>query len=569
MAAVPEFTSSDELERWLKGKPTPWTQVIAMRAALRVLPMAAPGGQVGKLSALKNLLFFALRCNLISSAAVHAPTDDVHFRQAANSAARSADSAARSAARFADSAARSAARSATLSAARSADSAALSAARSTDSAALSAALSALSVGSAGSAAGSAVWKAVDLDAAFLQNGGRVDGLLRRPLWPDGKTPEWALAAWKGFKSATPAAGGGFAPWIAWYDGLLPAPGQPVRDVFGPELTIRIATQPDEWWSRGVQAVNADIAAWLGEQEGVPEQKAAAFVFGFQNNRFVASASDNTPNDGGAAQDLLDFLRRQVNDMAERLETARNTAPWLVGAISEFRDFLPTEIAGLNPILLRAHLLGITAAVNAFHHAGAEAELVPDAVAQLDALGLVGNDLQLCFPQLRTQQGEQIMRAVPEGEQDNFQRQLDAVTEAAGQENPVIDPSTPAALHVVQHLANQDAPPEVRRSRVGEYAAVVGNLLSKIASVGMEVCKTGGPKFIAGAGDGLGKMGKPAVIFGISAIIAAVSHPTLGLAAAFAAYGKIDRCFRIIEEYVRNMKATPAGGAPAASDADDA
>lgn len=53
--------------------------------------------------------------------------------------------------------------------------------------------------------------------------------------------------------------GGYAPWIDWYNAILNG-----TDHFGHDLTLRIAQQPDKWWSRPVAQVNADIAAWLSE-----------------------------------------------------------------------------------------------------------------------------------------------------------------------------------------------------------------------------------------------------------------------------------------------------------------
>lgn len=61
----------------------------------------------------------------------------------------------------------------------------------------------------------------------------------------------------------------YTPWINWYQALLTG-NSAAADYFGPDLTLRIAQQSDEWWSRPAAEVNADITAWLVEKESAVE-----------------------------------------------------------------------------------------------------------------------------------------------------------------------------------------------------------------------------------------------------------------------------------------------------------
>lgn len=264
-----KITGREELEAFLRDKPVQWSRIIAARSALRVLLVALSSGMRG------NDLFSILRACFISWAAGKYPAQDMtSAARSAHSAARSAiplvSSPVHSAARFAISSAELAVFSAVRFAAGSADSAARSADFAARSVARSSAYSAAraaagsadtkAASAAHSAAFSAAWAMVARDISDLARQGRPVDVSIAPLWLDA-VPNWAESDWHKFVNGKVATQDGYAPWIDWYQGVLAG-----SDHFGPDLTLRIAQQPDEWWSRPPREVNADIAQWLVERD---------------------------------------------------------------------------------------------------------------------------------------------------------------------------------------------------------------------------------------------------------------------------------------------------------------
>ncbi|HEY0833001.1 MAG TPA: S8 family serine peptidase [Azospirillum sp.] len=281
MADRIDFKDRGDFRRWLEDKPIAWARVIAVRAALRVLPLTGNAGSQRKRDGKANerLLLMVFRAGFISYAAGKFPAYAKGYSAAAATAAAAcADTFA--AAAFAAFAAFAAAASAAAAAA-------------TD-----AAVAAADAAAAATPRPEAIWKAVSRDAERLMasvgnsEDGRARELIRQPLWLDklrrnprreANLPPWAREAWDQFVESALAKEGGFAPWIAWYEALLSEQdaAQP-RDYFGEALTIRIATQLNAWWERGAVAVNGDIARWLeeasaGAAPSVPEGVSAVAV----------------------------------------------------------------------------------------------------------------------------------------------------------------------------------------------------------------------------------------------------------------------------------------------------
>jgi hypothetical protein len=257
-----EITKPEQLETFLIDKPAQWSHLIAARVALRVLP-------VGLLGASEEQRLALFRGCLISQAAGKYPVHDMTFAAFSAHSALSAHldpPGAELAAAYARYAGLDAANSASFSVADfAARSAATSARYATDSTAHSVYDSGAD-STAFSAALSATWGAINADVDWLRTGGEGQSfadLALSPLW-SGEAPLWVTKPWQTIAGGKPAAD--YAPWINWYQSLLTGNG-PGADYFGPDLTLRIAQQPDEWWNRPPALVNADIAAWLAE---VPE-----------------------------------------------------------------------------------------------------------------------------------------------------------------------------------------------------------------------------------------------------------------------------------------------------------
>lgn len=295
-----EVTGPEKLELFLRDRPVQWSHLVAARSTLRILP-------AGLYTLPKQQWLLILRVCFISwaigkysahemrQAALSAASSKAFLVIPASSTTRSARSTVFSVGRFAASA-------------KSSATSAASAARY----------------AAGSAAGSAIWRAVSGDLSWLtdHSGELAAGSLAlTPLWWD-VVPRWILEQWRSLMADKVASAEGYAPWIAWYQALLTGDGASA-DYFGPDLTLRIATQPDEWWDRPAREVNADIAAWLAERDVekvvIPDPE-PGLTFGLAEDGRIGIAPSGipAPDEQIANEGLLEVLRERVDDLIESL-----------------------------------------------------------------------------------------------------------------------------------------------------------------------------------------------------------------------------------------------------------
>ncbi|WP_197435959.1 hypothetical protein, partial [Agrobacterium vitis] len=124
--------------------------------------------------------------------------------------------------------------------------------------------------------------------------------------------------------------------------------------------------------------------------------------------FRFSSHDNQPIDAVPFKDAAsnrEFAETTLSDavekaqeLRERLEQA-NANPSVKRSVDRLLAVLPTHLDALNPALMRSKTRSLEASALAYASAGAEAELFPDAVAELLALVGTLKDLQGCFPQI--------------------------------------------------------------------------------------------------------------------------------------------------------------------------
>lgn len=320
-----EFTSENELKVWLEDKPIEWGRVIAHRAAMRVLPMISDEWRADPpIEQRQGLTLAVFRANLISRVAGVYPTRDMSkYADAASSAAsRATDRATFSAAHYAASAAHYAASASFADASRIASS-------SSRAAAAAASFSA-------SAVGSAIWRSVSLDAQWLlkredaPSAEQAKSLLSLSVW-HGRAPSWARNALKRLSAATSADSTHWSDWIAWHGTVAPIDGDPLGVYFSEALELRIATQPDDWWDRGAEAVNADIAKWVEEERGHPST---------DTGDLPNPEEDSLPESGPAGDTWDFFLSYSTRDEAIAREISAIVEGAGYSVFAQFKDFVP-------------------------------------------------------------------------------------------------------------------------------------------------------------------------------------------------------------------------------------
>lgn len=257
------ISSREELIAWLKRKPLSWAPVIALRAALRVLPITCDPDVSNDRRVDPRLPLVVFRASAVLSGASQTQSGDhpTLSRLALTAAAQAAvDANGIGHPAFADAAyAASNARASDSFAAS--DASALAAARAADSSYAASAFSVARSLATATADAAVVWAALSGDCSQLQGGIAPAALLAQPLWME--RPDWFHELWDRAARWLSRPEHGFAIWREWYfDRLEGLPHAFDRfDAAADEAFYRwIIEHDDDWWKRDPATVNADIAA---------------------------------------------------------------------------------------------------------------------------------------------------------------------------------------------------------------------------------------------------------------------------------------------------------------------
>jgi hypothetical protein len=456
---VLEITSRGELQAWLEDKPADWAQVIAARAALRLLPHRLWG---------RNLvLALALpwfRCTFISWAARNYPTYDM------------------------------------IAAGRVAVSSAIGTAKHIDNS-LAVAITAVRVAIAGDVTravevarlatntteGKGDWGDITLDCDWLDDDPDPSSasrrLIRKMLWPIGR-PLSVVDGWNDVVGQLLKLDPTYQVWIDWYerrirgeDAAFHIPGDTDRKA-DKAILARLADATDEdFWGKGATFVNTTLQNWIKEAEiallfapeesaELPAQNLDAIVWesddegrigvdassgvdqlstsGEARDRHAeaqaeAAAARALCENSNAALEIKELLDRYVAALGESIETSR---PGLFVQRGErLRQKLASRLAdgeasvfGPLPDQVRDALLGWQSAHNAFVG-------LDSALAKRDS-ALFGPDAK------RTLVGPDDIRAIA----------------ASAQQADILQPGSRETLNEAADIAPSPPDPEDRRSR---------------------------------------------------------------------------------------------------------
>lgn len=242
---VAEFRDRRSFERWLKGKPNDWAQVLALRSALRELPLVAETrNPTLQIAVFRACAMSWASCRWPGLKVLNPPRYIPHARYAVADAADFAS--------FSSWESQLAAARAAYAASAALDGDAAEAADHANPQTATKTWAALSAG----------------DADRLENApahSAVLALLAAPLWLAEPAPA-VLVLTPARAAALIANDPNMALWADWYQrrvaGSDSAFGLPAEA--DEAVMIRIATQEDDFWSRPPATVNAEIARWIAE-----------------------------------------------------------------------------------------------------------------------------------------------------------------------------------------------------------------------------------------------------------------------------------------------------------------
>lgn len=379
-----DISNREELETWLEDKPIEWSQVLATRISLRILPLIFVGFESGNLLREDQQILSRFRAMFISWAARKYPAHDM--ASTAKAAAEAVN--------------------------------AIPNANATPSVTASAAASAAASTPANSHA--EFWTSINEDCEILLGYGPLDPaalrLIAQVLW-SARTeglpfPEWVSEAVTTLERALLAIDGNWHVWIDWYRHILHThPCWELRAENAERLTVRIAEQNEQFWEKSPKAVNAVIAEWLAtlredeaKEIAAPEQPLgsdrAATSFIFAGGKIDTAAPTAWADD----TEIAESLRKAALDIARELQQrflSSNAEPKLSASISKGVDVLDRPVSSIQPDELRLFAQSISAKARAYGHQNAEWELSVDTVEGLfrfsslleDLQGIVKSDLQ--------------------------------------------------------------------------------------------------------------------------------------------------------------------------------
>lgn len=453
-----KIESRAALEAWLESKPRAVAQAIATRAALRTLSLVGGNNTATlDLSLRTRLMSGALRCILLSSTVTGRNTSR-SFRHATDAAFVYADTAfVAHAAAWATHAAASAARVAntTALAAEAAEAVTLTVHASVDPA--------------------SVWRAVEADCREFDTGKSVAEVMRLPIW-HGAPPDWAREAWRDITESQELLDAGFAPWLRWYEAAAAFDAPTTQDYFGAELSSKIALQPDEWWKRGAEAVNADIVEWLAPLKADDmRQSPAARRFGAVDGRIDLLPPAPQPSNPRMAEILLAEFRRKAVQLRGRLQGHNAVDPRAGQALDELLDALPEQATELETGLLLSRGRSVDTLLRAFTE-GNEAELFPGVVAEIADVVESLADLKACYPEIREIERERRAQQVVKIGVTVVVQGMQTLAAGAAQSGGAVAPPAQAALQDVADKAKNAATEKLQEELAGDAMAVGHNFV---------------------------------------------------------------------------------------------
>lgn len=377
----------------------------------------------------------------------------------------------------------------------------------------------------------AFWKECLQDCSFLKDaieqGGEAENvapdLAGQPLWRTQSMPAETLERWNALKDFFSDAGINWQGWRYWYQARLD--GGKTIDVPSDlleTLDVGIATLDEEFWKQGPTGVNFEISrlryrtseAAREREAASPEeiddagddlesianklhQDAAAYRFVSDKGPIDAVPFRSPVDEKAFAETTLLEARTKVAQLIETMMRS-NSDRGAISSAQTIAEVLQADVSDVNAALLRSKTRTLEAIGIAYAASGSEAEIFAGAVAEiLDATGTL-KDLQACYPALRNIEKNAAALEIA-GREEAFEkeiRELGGMSQRLSEQTEgVLTENTVEALNA--HNSDIDNAPtkEVKSELLASALLVARNFLSaayqKILSpVGLEALRVG-------------------------------------------------------------------------------
>lgn len=427
----------------------------------------------------------------------------------------------------------------------------------------------------------AVFAAVHADAGWLEGHKgehfRSGRLIDQPLWLDSKTAQSASVRLTALARRT-FSKHGFAPWIAWYDALLPTdPTVTPSDYFGEALTVRIASQPGEWWDRPAKQVSADIARWLEERDtatapdapalataiaALPKSTPAPVNFLWRADVLEALSPDTVGDTAGLAQDYLDEARDQALHTQTRI--GGNADPSVIRVVARVVDALPERLEAVRPAILDARCVALGVFLARYDAIPrGERELSEEALGDLETLVRMLQKLCAMLPDLAREAVESMAKDL-EGKEETARPALVAIVQVASAAPITGATARPVLEALSEEISRPPDEPERRRwlaiagtsirdwlLEAGRFARrPVDAVTRELKALATEAYAKARPKLVDRAADAMVTGATAGVVGGVAWVMKAIVGDLEVIAKAVKGFDEILRLAREVMKFFK-------------------
>ncbi|TWD54433.1 hypothetical protein FB480_103344 [Agrobacterium vitis] len=343
LLTIEEIDSKETLEVYLRSRPVEEARVIALRCALRVIPLqeaALRSNGVAHQVKLQSITAIFRAC-FISWAKLSYPTVEIQYADRAAATAGAAASATYAPAAICAAYATAAAAVATTYAEVAADAAAFAAA----------AFAAVDGSNA------VIWLMVRDDLLFVQNSGPSHGL-GGAIWGIGRKLDSIKDAEEQFETQLGNLGDQWSViwdfYVSVRDGTLPFPHLGARHE---EVIVGVATEEEAFWDRDPDDVMMEIAERL--LDGIEEpsvitpptppepEPGSGPQYDILEGKLGIVTSQPAANEVDKQARLFERLRRNVDRLVSAAHKIDNSHPNLAFSIREYAELMDTSLAELD------------------------------------------------------------------------------------------------------------------------------------------------------------------------------------------------------------------------------
>ncbi|WP_373502339.1 hypothetical protein [Aestuariivirga sp.] len=529
-----EILDHDEIENWLKTQPRDTANVIAARAALRVLPVLQQLSREGSYPAsdLKVTVMLSIfRAMGLPLVLGKYPSKASQLRAAARSSFSANFNVSNHLRRHFHPY--------VISAVSAAHDATAFVAHEDFFDAAQAVLNAAD-------ASGAVATEFTADRGILQRGAGATDLAGQPLWRNG-TPQDLLRKWRDAKNELLRSGKDWGVWTRWYDAVLagePTPGGEELDIY------RVILDSEVDWKKGPAHVNALIRKKEEEIAGRSSisaeprdliQYPASFVFDFSAGQLTAkpvTASDAFLADAdGMREDLVRKLREAANRLTRTQCVPRFVDTFLAAA----QLLSSSSVKDLRAGKVLSCFRSVEADAVAISSPEGRAEFSHDVIAVIDDAYQSFQDFRAQLPNVVALETNRIALQLAEGDAVAVNEEVENLIRAVAGNDIVSDAAEEALADgrdefnrfqsIIEETDNTSAIAAAKK----EQASAVAQRSMTVRNFVVRPLRFVADNAAAGIGQGIQKSAEAATVAGISLLMTQIAGPIAGIATYIASF----------------------------------